>query len=526
MMQTLTIDHLKAKLFETSKHGLRPSAKRIAAASNKELLAALVDATNSLPQDATVVERIYALANNISTRPACATCNGPLHPGAISRFKYSTGYTTFCSAACAKRNTVTAAKHKTTSLSRYGVAHPFQAKEVKQKIAETNNIRYGSSTSLAAPHVVKARMEALAAYHNDQHKLRLASLKRIGERAYIDYTVEANEELFIAELKMRFTHNPCNTTFDARLLNGELPRCPHCYPKKSNVTKPHEMLVELLKAEKLIENSRSVLLPSKKEVDIYLPKHKVAIEVNGLYWHSFLTEERTLVQLTKDYHLTKTKLAEDLGLTMLHVWEHEAANPIMHDLILSKLNKLPRVGARQTEACNITHDEAKQFLTVNHLQGSTNCSYQVGLKLSGELVAVMTFGKPRFNKHYQWELLRLAFKRGLAITGGASKMLAKFKRDCSPSSLLSYAERRLGLGTVYKTLGFKLSYYSEPGYFYWRQVGDHIAIVSRYMAQKHKLPKLLGKQFDEAKTEQANMLAAGYGLVYDCGQAVYTIDKM
>jgi hypothetical protein len=48
---------------------------------------------------------------------------------------------------------------------------------------------------------------------------------------------------------------------------------------------------------KIITNNRKIL--KGKELDIYLPDEKLAIEFDGIYWHSLKDE---------NYHLNKTKL--------------------------------------------------------------------------------------------------------------------------------------------------------------------------------------------------------------------------
>ena len=42
-------------------------------------------------------------------------------------------------------------------------------------------------------------------------------------------------------------------------------------------------------------------------------------------------------------------------------------------------------------------------------------------------------------------------------------------------------------------------------------------VLNRLSMQKHKLPKLLGDNFDESKTESQNMIDNGWFQIYDCG---------
>ena len=52
-------------------------------------------------------------------------------------------------------------------------------------------------------------------------------------------------------------------------------------------------------------------------MDIYIPSKNIAIEYNGLYWHSEKLGKH------KDYHLDKTKLANSLGVRLIHIFEDE-----------------------------------------------------------------------------------------------------------------------------------------------------------------------------------------------------------
>jgi G:T-mismatch repair DNA endonuclease (very short patch repair protein) len=60
-----------------------------------------------------------------------------------------------------------------------------------------------------------------------------------------------------------------------------------------------------------------------KELDIVIPEIKLAIEYNGLYWHSINGSKYKFGQ-----HLSKTQSCEKLGYRLLYVWEDEwADNP-------------------------------------------------------------------------------------------------------------------------------------------------------------------------------------------------------
>ena len=267
-------------------------------------------------------------------------------------------------------------------------------------------------------------------------------------------------------------------------------------------------------------NSRNIIDPL--ELDIYSKEHNFAIEYDGIIYHSFgkskYTKFNNISKLDKNKHLLKTKLCEEKGIQLFHIFENEwlLKSKIWTSVILNKLGLSNRIYARKCTIKEISSKEARMFIENNHLQGSINSSIRIGLFRDGELVQIMTFGASRFNKKYEYELLRLCSKLNTTVVGGASKILKYFERNYKPKSLLSYANRRWSNGNLYEKLGFSFLHATEPNYFY---VSDD-KLESRIKYQKHKLKDLLDN-FDEKLTETENMLNNGYRIIYDCGNLVY-----
>lgn len=130
----------------------------------------------------------------------------------------------------------------------------------------------------------------------------------------------------------------------------------------------------------------------------------------------------------------------------------------------------------------------------------------------------MTFGKPRFNAKYEWELFRFCTSK--PIIGGASKLLKHFEDNYKPKNIISYANRCWSskLSNVYEKIGFNYIDSSHPSYVYFR----NDIIIPRYKAQKHKLKELLGEEnFDPNLSETENMIRNKYFKLYDCGNLVF-----
>lgn len=87
------------------------------------------------------------------------------------------------------------------------------------------------------------------------------------------------------------------------------------HEKKSKGEKELCNYIRSLYSGKIIENDRIVIKP--KELDIYLPELKLALEYNGEYWHKIHEEKEP------GYHENKRQLCKDAGITLIEIWENK-----------------------------------------------------------------------------------------------------------------------------------------------------------------------------------------------------------
>jgi hypothetical protein len=204
-------------------------------------------------------------------------------------------------------------------------------------------------------------------------------------------------------------------------------------------------------------------------------------------------------------------------------FEFELNNPIKANIWKSLLSIKSgiisnRISARKCDVRIVTDLKIiKSFLNICHLQCYTYANVSYGLYYNNELVSLMTFSRSRFNKQYQWELIRFCSQLNTVVIGGASRLLCRFEKDNNPVSLISYANLRFSEGKLYNVLGFNYEGKSRPNYFY---IKDSI-VYSRIKFQKHKLSKLL-TVFNPELTEYQNMMNNGYTKVIDKGNLIFT----
>ncbi len=293
--------------------------------------------------------------------------------------------------------------------------------------------------------------------------------------------------------------------------------CPKCFGGSSKMEKE---LQNWLSEHIAIECNKRFYYDKRKfhEADIYIPSKKIAIEFDGLYHHSELSGK------DKNYHLRKTDFFKEQYIQLIHVFENEwiLKQDIVKSVIMSKLGlSSDRIYARKCHVRHLTQVESRQFLNENHLQGTIGASIKVGLIYNDQIVSIMTFGKPRFNKQHEWEMIRFCNKLNTSVLGGFARLLNFFIKEYS-NSIISYADRRYSDGSIYLNNNFMLNHTSKPNYFYFKKGNYNLESRNKY--QKHKLFKLLDN-FDVNLTEWENMQLNSYNRIFDCGNLVFVYDR-
>jgi hypothetical protein len=326
------------------------------------------------------------------------------------------------------------------------------------------------------------------------------------------------EEEYIGQTNYyKFKCNKCGITFTDNFDNL-FPRCPKCNNHHYTENEIKDYVLQLTKRDEYPKTTRfydnNDNNKSYYELDIFLEEYNIGIEYDGLYWHSEISGDKD-----KKYHLNKTNFFEDKGIQILHIFENEWIHnkEIVKSMIASKLHKTNKIYARNCIIKEIPIEDCRNFQNKTHIQGFVGATIKLGLYYENELVSVLTLGKSRYNKNYEYEILRFSSKLFTTIIGGFSKLLKYFINNYNPSSIITYADRRYSNGNVYEKNGFTFLHNSDPNYFY--NIGQK-DLYSRVVFQKHKLKNKLEK-FDENLTEWENMVNNGYDRIWDCGNKVY-----
>lgn len=132
-----------------------------------------------------------------------------------------------------------------------------------------------------------------------------------------DVTLLQNKEMNGRQL-YTYECNKCKEIFHFTY-NRHDALCPNCYKEfinkygSSQQKQVYDFLRQFVKQDILISN-RTMLGGS--ELDFLIPDKNIAIEYNGLYFH---TEDF----IAKDYRLNKTKACQQLGIQLIHIFSDQ-----------------------------------------------------------------------------------------------------------------------------------------------------------------------------------------------------------
>lgn len=375
-------------------------------------------------------------------------------------------------------------KTNKTCLQHYGTMWPAQSDEVKAKIKETMLEKYGGYPFQNEHVVQKAKQNSLDRYGVEHPSKRQDQKDRYETTCMKKYGVHNTLQLDCSIAKQPFRIS-ANNIHVSNLLND------------SGIKTEFEYLVGCYR------------------YDVGIPGQHVVIEVDPTCTHNSYRTIRGHEGVERDYHLSRTLEAARFGFTCVHVWDWDDT-----DKVCSLFHDRNTVYARKCNIVNISASIANLFLNQYHLQGT--CKGQkacYALVKDDDILEVMTFGQPRYNKNFEWEMLRLCAKSGVSVSGGAERLFSHFVKEYAPTSVVSYCDRSKFTGHVYEKLGFKLESAGKPTkHWYSSKKSEKMQHITDSFLRQCGFDQIFGTNFGKGTSNEALMIDRGYLPVYDCGQ--------
>ena len=472
--------------------------------SNYSVYDWIINETKHLPKTASIKERI----NSIMTGevPECKY-------GKPRKFYSSDNGYKFCSSV----------KNCKCHKEYYEQTHvPLDSKTIKlicEKRKETWTEKYGVDNPSKNLEIKSKRKTTMQGKSYVSMRKRLnETLQDLGYQTVInrvsDYVTPAfKREEYTGCFRKNFYKwicNYCGNEFLDHVDYGRVPRCLKCNPQI--ISKNEVELREWIESFGFIVEANNREILGDKEFDIWIPEKNIAIEFNGVYWHSSKWK-------TPTYHVDKFIKSRDKGIRLIQIFEDEwiSKKEIVKSRLKSILGISDRLFARNCQIQLVEKKEYKHFCMRYHLQGFATASIVFGLYHNSELVAVMSFGKSRYTKE-SYELIRYCSKT--TIIGGASRLFKKFINEYNPCKIVSYANRCWSNGNLYKKLEFNNVTKNDRNIGYW-----YFKNNKRYHRSTFTKSRLIKLGFDSMKTEEEIMEENGYLKIYDCGNYKFEWSK-
>jgi hypothetical protein len=340
--------------------------------------------------------------------------------------------------------------------------------------------------------------------HIKQKNIPLQTLHKINNYEWM-YSNHITQKRSPAEIAHKLNLSP--TTIHNRLDKLGIEK--KYYYRSSCEKEIEQFLLNLIPNLKICLNVRNII---SQELDIYLPDYNLAIEYNGLYWHS---EKHK----AKDYHLQKTVMCEEQNIRLIHIFEDEwrdskqkCIDTITHLLGYSKQGTF----ARHTHINEISWKSAKEFLNKYHLlNAGSPGNYRIGaFDKDNKLIGVMVFGQQNneSSDNDSVELRRFVTNKK-NNPGLGSKMFKYAITRKQYKKIIAFVDRRWFTGLVKTYIGFKLLYPTEPA-LWWTDGTNRYH--RRFQTKKQLITE--HKQFTENMTKVKMLSDLGIFRIYDSGK--------
>lgn len=272
----------------------------------------------------------------------------------------------------------------------------------------------------------------------------------------------------------------------------------------------------------ILQDDMTVL--KRYELDIYLPQKKLAIEFDGLWWHSY--------EFHKDsnYHMNKTVACNKKGIQLLHIFEEEWRNTtkriIIQDIILKAISS-SRIKVIHANHCIIRKIDihvADNFLKNNDIHGGTSKGIAYGVYFKNKSYDIhyplTVFVIEKVNKRRS-NIIRYAELNGTRILGLIAKFTNYYHLNNPSRKLYVSLDLRYFNGKDFLGAGYKFVSVTKPNYYFFN-INKYDTLVrypSGYLNRKNLKKKYPNLYRDELSIDEI-LEKTEYRRIYDCGNLI------
>ena len=540
---------LKTDIIKSEKHLPACFSRSSWVSSHIQPLKTFID--SKIKSNISFPKKLYLILNNKTCIPTCQVCDVDLPES-----KINLNISPFCSSVCMKTKKGYAIRQKLKTeavYEKYGVSNVMHDKSIAQlhqagiqEKDEFASLKKREATNLTKYGYINPMMNT-----DVQNKGKQTSLIRYGETNYTK-TAEYKENCRRKTLaSKKYKSNSYEWLYDQYVTNkrtiiqiandDEIDttcidwRLNHFNIERRNDTSKsayEHQIAEFISSNseiKVEQNNRVEIHP--KELDIYVKEQNFAIELNGIYWHSYpkLSEYDA-----KNKHLNKSIAARSNGISVFNITDIEwlYQNELVKSMISQRLGfAINRVYGRSCNVALIKSKDANIFFDRTHIQGSTTQqSIAYSLIHKNDIVSVMTFMK---KSDTSYELTRFSSELNMQVIGGFSKLLKAFINDNRHvTEITSFLALDFGSSiesNVYVNNGFELVSVLKPDYRYVCTKLFGTRLVHKSNFRKVNLKKVLDSngisyEYDDTEFDLVDLLNNNrYNIsrIYDVGKVKY-----
>lgn len=341
---------------------------------------------------------------------------------------------------------------------------------------------------------------------NNRSKCKKTVIERYGVTnvSQLDSTLEKMRETW----KSHGFDHPMHVDECKQKVIDKLSKTNRLYNNNSSYNKKFEQLL----TDNNIEYEKEVVIGSFR-YDFKVGDN--LIEINPFPFHNVTWNPFGEVRIDKQYHQNKSLNALKNNFRCIHVWDWDS-----YEDIIKLLKPMDKVYARNCVVKEVSVTESRIFIDKNHIQGYIAAPIRLGLYYEDVLVSIMTFGKPRYNKNFEYELIRYCSSK--YVVGGAAKLFKHFIDRYDPNSIISYCDFSKFTGKTYERLGFKKQKERPSVSGHWYKNGQHILDSSLRM---RGADILLHTDLGKGTSNEEIAKSLGYVKIYDSGQFRYEWKK-
>lgn len=359
-----------------------------------------------------------------------------------------------------------------TNQLRYGVSCTFQAEEVKEKIKQTNLTRYGVENANQNEYIkAKSRLTRI---NNGNQWCKGEEVEDFLKQW--DFTRKPTFTDF-AQYLNKNGHN-IQLTNAIKIIYGQ--GFEEQFSKR--VSYLESVVEDFLISNDLQYEKHNRDIISPLEVDFYLPQYNLALEIDDIWSHNSSIGVFNKPPKSIDYHFNKTNLCEEKGVRLIHLYEPHILNEhkwqVLKDIILHACFKSKKIAAKKLDLVIDKAINFKQFFEENNINGyrKADTAFMLVDKKTREPIMGYSIGDAYLGKgKYDAEVARGACKLGYSVVGGASRLWKNIiqyyethdlkNRDGKVNSIVYYVDRNYYNGKSMQFLDNVQTLKNQYGFF-------------------------------------------------------------